>query len=95
MRKFITEMTTMSEQLREMGEETTSKKFAIIMLGSLPQSYDHLVTSMNTLDINHLDWENIKGVLMEEYLRCQEKEREKASENALLMKRNEDALYTQ
>ena len=39
MMKHITDMTSLAQQLREMNEEITSRKFATVMLGSLPSSY--------------------------------------------------------
>ena len=36
----ITHMTKLAEQLREMKEEVSGKKFATVILGSLPESYD-------------------------------------------------------
>ena len=81
--KHITEMTSLAEQLREMKEEVSSKKFAIVMLGSLPESYDNFLTSMNARDAEQLDWDNVKGVLVEEYLNRQEKEKQKEADDAL------------
>ena len=36
---FITKMTTLAQQLREMKEDVSSKKFATVILGSLPASF--------------------------------------------------------
>ena len=66
-------MTSLAEQLREMNEKVTSKKFAIVMLGSLPDSWDNFLTSMNVRDADNLDWENVKGVLVEEFMKRREK----------------------
>ena len=41
--KHITEMTSLAQQLREMKEEITDKRFAIVMLASLPESYDNFL----------------------------------------------------
>ena len=81
--KHITEMTTLAEQLREMKEEVSSKRFAIVMLGSLPDSYDNFLTSMNARDAQQLDWESVKGVLVEEYLSRREKDDRKEADDAL------------
>ena len=48
--KHITEMTSLAEQLREMKEDISSKKFAVAVLGSLPESYDNFITSMGSQD---------------------------------------------
>ena len=62
----ITYMTEMAEQLREVKEEIDSKKFAVVLLGSLPDSYDNFMTSLNARDAENLTWEQIKPALMEE-----------------------------
>ena len=45
--KHLTYMTSLAEQLREMKEDIPSKKFATVVLGSLPDSYDNFLTSLN------------------------------------------------
>jgi transposase InsO family protein len=94
MLKHITEMTSLAQQLREMDEDISSRKFATVILGSLPSSYDNLVTSMSARDITQLDWESVKGVLIEESMKRKEKEKEKSAEDALITRRNEDAMFT-
>ena len=88
--KHITEMTSLAEQLREMKEEVSSKKFAIVMLGSLPDSYDNFLTSMNARDAEQLDWTNVKGVLIEEFMKRQDKEKQKTTDEELFTRRNEE-----
>ena len=67
--QHLTHMTSLAEQLREMNEEISSKKFATVVLGSLPDSYDNFLTSLNARSANDLDWENVKGLLIEEYMK--------------------------
>lgn len=68
--EHLTHMTTLAEQLREMNEEISDKKFATVVLGSLPESYDNFISSLNTQKIEELKWENIKALLIEEHLKC-------------------------
>ena len=49
--QHITVMTSLAEQLREMKEDVSSKKFAIVVLGSLPESYENFLISMNARDV--------------------------------------------
>ena len=83
MMKHITQMTSIAEQLKEMKEEVSGKKFAIVMLGSLPDSYDNFLTSLNARNADDLDWSNVKSLLVEEYMKRQEKEKQKIDEEAL------------
>ena len=81
-------MTSLAEQLREMNEEISSKKFATVVLGSLPESYDNFLTSLNARNADDLDWENVKGLLIEEYMKRAEKnEKDKSADNALFVNR--------
>ena len=44
--QHLTHITTLAEQLREMNEEISSKKFATVVLGSLPQLLNNFLTSL-------------------------------------------------
>ena len=71
--KHIMYMTSLAEQLREMKEDISPKKFATVVLGSLPESYDNFLTSSNARDAEKLDWDDIKELLIEEHLKQKEK----------------------
>ena len=66
--QHFTHMTSLAEQLREMNEEISSKKFATVVLGSLP-----VLGSLNARSADDLDRENVKGWLIEEYVMRTEK----------------------
>ena len=69
-----------------MNEEISSKNFATVVLGSLPESYDNFLTSLNARNADDLDWENGKGLLIEEYMKRAEKnEKEQLTDNALFV----------
>ena len=52
-------------------------------MGSLPESYDNFLTSLNARSAEELDWDNIKGLLIEEHLKRKEKSESVKGENAL------------
>ena len=85
--KHITYMTSLVKQLREMKEDISPKKFATVVLGSLPESYDNVLTSLNARDAEKLDWDDIKGLLIEENM----KQKEKSDKNKF---DNGNALFT-
>ena len=86
--QHLTYMTSLAEQLREMAEEISSKKFATVVLGSLPESYDNFLTSLNARKAEELDWESIKGLLIEEHLKRVEKnEKQESADKALFIER--------
>ena len=89
--QHLTHMTSLAEQLREMNEEISSKKFATVVLGSLPDSYDNFLISLNARSADDLDWENVKGLLIEEYMKRTEKNEKQESDNALLVSRGKSS----
>ena len=84
--EHITYMTSLAEQLKELKEEISSRKFATVLLGSLPDSYENFISSLNARSIEELRWEDIKGSLVEEYIKRKEKDERKSSST-------NDALY--
>ena len=85
--QHITYMTSLAEQLREMKEEVSSKKFATVVLGSLPESYDTFLTSLNARNAEELNWESVESLLIEEYMKRNEKSKKQEADNALFMKK--------
>ena len=86
--QYLTHMTSLAEQLREMIEEMSSKKFATVVLGSLSESFDNFLMSLNARNADNLDWENVKGLLIEDYMMRNEKnEKEESANNPLFANR--------
>ena len=83
--QHLTHMTSLAEQLREMNEEISSKKFATVVLGSLPESYDNFLTSLDAGKADELEWENVKGLFIEEYMKRTEKTEKEKSDHALFV----------
>ena len=50
--QHLTYMTSLAEQLREMEEDISPRKFATVVLGSLPESYDNFLTSLLPTSVN-------------------------------------------
>ena len=89
--KHITQMTSYAQQLRELDEAISSKKFATVVLGSLPPSYDIFITSLNARRAEDLDWSSLRGSLTEEYIKRKEKKSERGPaqrDDALLVRGN-------
>lgn len=76
-----------------MGEEISSKKFVTVVLGSFPGSCDNFLISLNARDAEELDWENVKGLLTEEYMKHKEKnERQQESDNTLFTRKDRGGI---
>ena len=83
--EHLTKMTELASRLRELKEDISPKKFATTVLGSLPESYDVFISSLNARSADQLDWDEIKPLLIEEYTRRKEK----------VQQRNEEAMFSQ
>ena len=79
----ITHMTQLAEQLREMKEEVSPKKFAVVVLGSLPESYETFLTSLNARSAEELSWDDVKPALIEEYTKKKDKQEKQNTDDAL------------
>ena len=60
MMAHVTKMTALAQELRELGEVISTQKFATVVLGSLPPSYETYITSLSARKIEDLDWDTIK-----------------------------------
>ena len=89
--QHLTYMTSLAEQLCEMKEDISLQKFATVVLGSLRESYDNFLTGLNARDVEDLDWENIKGLLTEEYMKRKEKNEKQKSDDALFTRKGPSA----
>ena len=85
--QHLTYMTSLAEQLRELKEDISSRKFATAVLGSLPESFDTFLMSLNARKADELDWDNVKGLLIEEYMKRKEKNERQEFEDALFVKK--------
>ncbi len=85
----LTHMTSLAEQLRELKEDISDQKFATVVLGSLPESYEGFISSLNARKMEELNWNNIKGLLIEVYMKRKEKGEKQSEESG----RNE-ALFS-
>ena len=81
--QHLTHMTSLAEQLGEMNENISSKKFATVVLGSLRESHDNFLTSLSARSVDDLDREKVKGFSIEEYMKRTEKNEKQESDNAL------------
>ena len=72
--EHLTYMTSLAEHLRELKEEITPQRFATVILGSLPESYDNFMSSLNATKMGELNWDNVKGLFIEEHKKREEKE---------------------
>ena len=90
--EHLTFMTSLAEQLRELKEEISPQKFATVILGSLPESYESFISSLNARNMDELDWESIKGSLVEEFMNRKDKDEKKTPNptNALFLSSKHD-----
>ena len=88
--EHLTHMTSLAEQLRELKEDVTPRKVATVVIGSLPDSYETFISSLNARKAEELDWESIKPLLTKEYLKRKEKYEKPSSSST---SSSDDALF--
>lgn len=91
---FITKMTSLAQELRELEEDISPKKFAVTLLGALPESYSNFVTSLNTRSIDEITWDNIRGSLVEEYLKRKDQLEKRSGDSNVFNRTDDEALFT-
>ena len=84
--EHLTHMTSLAKRLRELKEDISPRKFATVVHGSLPESYNFL-TGLNAGDANSFQWDNIKQVLIEEYMKRKEKNEKQKNEDAMFIRK--------
>ena len=62
--EHITYTISLVKQLRELKEDISTKKFATVILGSLPDSYENFNSSLNARNIDEPEWDSIKPSLI-------------------------------
>ena len=87
--EHITYMTSLAEQLRDMKEEILDQKFATVVLGSLTESYENFISRLKAQKVEDLKWENVKSLLIEEYVKRKAKQTESPGQNLCIIFKEE------
>ena len=66
MTKHINYMKTLAEHLSAIDHEITEKGLVIILIGSLPEKYNHLITALKMIADDHLRWNYVRHRLIHE-----------------------------
>ena len=66
-------LTSLAEQLHGLQEEITPQRFTTVILGSFPELYDNFISSLNATKMDELNCDNVKGLLIKEYKKREEK----------------------
>ena len=83
MSQHINKIKTIAEHLESLDDRVSEKDLVMILLSSLPSSYNNLITTLESLDEERLTWDYLRDRILTEY------ERKKSScPNILEMKEN-------
>ena len=63
----INYMKTFSEHLEAVGDPVTEKDLVIILINSLPDDYNFLITALETIAEEKLTWDYARDRLLHEY----------------------------
>ena len=76
MSDHVNNLKTISEHLESLDDPVVEKDLVMILISSLPEEYNNLITTLETLERERLTWEYVRDRVMTEYDR---KKREKKS----------------
>ena len=80
MEVHINEMKTVAERLEGLGDPVSDKDLVMILISSLTENYNNLVTTLETLNEEQLTWTYVRDRLMTEFERRNGDRRNPSSE---------------
>ena len=90
--EHVNKLKTISEHLEALDDEVLEKDLVMILMSSIPESYNNLITTLETLREERLTWEYVRDRVITEFER---KNGGKEEKEAVLIERDgENALYT-
>ena len=84
---------TLSEHLEAVGDAVAEKDLVIILISSLPEEYNHLITALETIAEDKLTWDYVRDRLIHEHDKMQSESagavKDDACQDALFSKRSQ------
>ena len=87
MLQHINYLKSLHEQLKEMGVTIDDQELSMTLLSSLPEEFKPLMTALDAVGEDNLNFEKVKGMLLNDNDRSSDIGKFKSSGNALYMKR--------
>ena len=85
MTDHVNTIRTIADQLESLDDAVTEKDLVMILISSLPERYNNLITTLETLKEEKLSWDYVRDRLLTEYERqCVGNEERKEVHDALL-----------
>ena len=76
--EHVNNLKTLAERLEALGDPVTEKDLVMTLMTSLSETYNNLITTLETVKEDELTWEYVRDrVLSEHGRRCDEKEKKK------------------
>ena len=72
----INDIRTIADQLEGLGDEVAQNDLVMVLLSSLPDEYNNLITTLETLEESRLTWEYVRDRLLTKYERRSVKQRD-------------------
>ena len=89
----INNVKTIAEHLESLEDAPSEKDLVMILISSLPQEYNNLITTLETLNEDKLTWDYVRDRLISEYERRKESSKQsKEVNNALFAGSNNNDL---
>ena len=89
MESHINELKTISEHLEALDDAVLEKDLVMILISSLSEDYNNLITTLETLKEEQLSWNYVRDRLLSEYQRKKEANPKKSSSDEALISRSD------
>ena len=74
--EHVNDLKTIAERLESLGDPVSEKDLLMILISSLSDTYNNLITTLETVKEEELSWEYVRDRVISEYERRQHKEKE-------------------
>ena len=83
MTEHVNNLKTIAERLEGLGDPVTEKDLVMILISSLSDTYNNLITTLETVKEEELSWEYVRDRVLSEYERRQGEKRHRNVQDAL------------
>lgn len=84
--EYVSHIKTLSEHLKAIEDRIPEKDLVILLISSLPEEYNYMITTLESMVENHLIWDYVRDRLIHEIEKRKSCEAEKPKDALFLSK---------
>lgn len=83
--EYVSHIKTLSEHLKAIEDRIPEKDLVILLISSLPEEYNYLITTLESMVENHLIWDYVRDRLIHESEKQKPWEAEKTNDSLFVL----------